>query len=273
MNHRTAYFISDRTGITAETLGLSLISQFDHIYFTQVTLPFIDSKLKALEAKKRIESPNKNDEGRPIIFATIINNEVRDIIKGCDAYFLDFFKTFIGPLEAELQSASSKTIGRVHGVFDLGEYNTRIESVNFALNFDDGGRVSGYEQADVILIGVSRSGKTPTSLYLAMQYGIQAANYPLTERDLNQTEIPAILQPHRNKLFGLTIDPVRLQAIRAQRRPNSKYAQLAQCQRETRQIEALFKQENIPFLSATNLSIEELATKLMDIVGLRRRLR
>lgn len=275
MKRRTVFFLSDRTGITAETLGLSLISQFADIDFAQVTLPFVDSIEKAMGATNRINQAFTDDGQKPIVFATIVNKDIRAILQISQAYYVDYFDTFIPGLETELQTPSSHAMGLIHSVSNAQVYNTRIEAVNFSLNYDDGARTTGYDSADVILIGVSRCGKTPTSLYLAMQFGIRAANYPLTEEDLNSRfpQLPAILKPHRDKLFGLTIDPKRLHAIRLGRSPNSRYATTEQCEHEVRAVEALFHQENIPYLSSTNLSIEELATKLMVISGIERRLR
>ncbi len=273
VKRRTVFFISDRTGITAENLGLSLISQFEGIHFTQITLPFVDSIEKAVDATNRINQSVSPDGEQPIVFATIINPDIREILQRSKSCYLDYFKTFIPTLEKELDAVSANVMGRSHGVGNSHAYNTRIEAVNFALNYDDGARTTGYETADVILIGVSRCGKTPTSLYLAMQFGIRAANYPITDADLDATTLPKALRPHRRKLFGLTIDPKRLHAIRSSRSPESKYATLEQCEREVKAVENLFQHEKIPFLSSTNLSIEELATKLMVISGLNRRLR
>jgi [pyruvate, water dikinase]-phosphate phosphotransferase / [pyruvate, water dikinase] kinase len=275
VKRRTVFFLSDRTGITAETLGLSLISQFGDIDFTQVTLPFVDSIEKALEATNRINQAHASDKEKPLIFATIINDDIRQTLQKSQGFYVDFFNSFIPSLETELKIKSSHTMGRTHSVGDSHVYNTRIEAVNYALNYDDGARTTGYDSADVILVGVSRCGKTPTSLYLAMQFGIRAANYPLTEEDLTGTtpQLPQLLRPHRNKLFGLTIDPMRLHAIRLGRKPNSRYATLEQCEHEIKAVENLFHQEKIPYLSSTNLSIEELATKLMVISGIERRLR
>ena len=273
MKRRTAFFLSDRTGITAETLGLSLISQFEGVPFVQVTLPFVDSSEKAIDAANRINQVSETDKEKPIVFATIVNAEIRTILQRTNAYYIDFFDTFIPGLEKELKTSSANVMGRLHAGGDTHTYNTRIEAVNFSLNYDDGARTTGYPTADVILIGVSRCGKTPTSLYLAMQYGIRAANYPITEEDLHSHALPKILKPYREKLFGLTIDPKRLHAIRSSRKPNSDYAMQAQCEREVKAVEAIYLAENIPFLSSTDLSIEELATRLMAITGLERKLR
>lgn len=270
---RTVFFLSDGTGITAETLGLSLITQFEGIHFNQVTLPFIDSIEKAREAVERINQSARDEGEKPLVFATNVIPTFREILNKSNACYLDFFHTFIPVLEKELGVSSANVMGRSHGVKNTNAYNTRIEAVNFALNFDDGARTSHYELADMILVGVSRCGKTPTSLYLAMQYGIRAANYPITEEDLPSFRLPKLLEPHRAKLLGLTIDPVRLHAIRTHRRPNSQYATPEQCRQEVKAVEAIFDRENIPYLSSTNLSIEELATKLMVISGIERKLR
>ena len=273
MKRRTAFFVSDRTGITAETMGLSLISQFDDVHFTQVTLPFVDTAEKAKEAQKRFKQAHETDGARPIVFGTIISNEVRTILLESDAFILDFFGTFIPTLESELQSQSSHTVGKIHGVKDLSSYNSRIDCVNFALTYDDGARTQGYKDADVILVGVSRCGKTPTSLYLAMQFGIRAANYPITQEDIANGELPKALRPHLKKLFGLTIDPEKLHHIRTQRRPNSDYSKKKQCEQEVYTVENMFKREHIPYLSSTNLPIEELATKIITNQGILRRFR
>ena len=273
MKRRTVFFVSDRTGITAETMGLSLISQFEDTYFTQVTLPFVDTLEKADEAVQRILLAKEADGVRPIVFATIITDEIKLQLSKSEGYFLDFFGTYIPSLENELQSKSSHKVGKIHGVKDFQSYNMRIDCVNFALNYDDGAKTGGYDTADVILIGVSRSGKTPTSLYLAMQYGVKAANFPLTPDEIEHGELPKILRPYKKKLFGLTIEAERLQAIRAERRPNSDYSDLKQCQKEVKAVLALYKREHIPHLSSTNMSIEELATKIMSTFGLQRRFR
>jgi regulator of PEP synthase PpsR (kinase-PPPase family) len=273
VKHRAAFFISDRTGITAETIGLSLISQFESINFNRITLPFVDSQDKAMEAAASINKAYEETGAHPIVFGTIITPEIRQIVRDTPCFYLDFFKTFIPGLEQELGVQSDNAIGKIHSVGNMNTYNTRIDAVNFALNYDDGARLQGYEESDIIIIGVSRCGKTPTCIYLALQYGIQAANYPITEEDLDELKLPKALQPHKKKIFGLSIDPQRLQNIRSERRPNSRYATPQQCMREVRAVEKLFLQENIPYITSTNLSIEELATKILVISGATRRIR
>ena len=221
---RNVFFVSDGTGITAETLGHSLLAQFPDIRFRQHRLPFIDSVEKARKAVRQIQDIASKDGGRPIVFSTTVEGEVRDVLRESDALFLDLIAKFVDPLEAELGARSTHTVGRFHGMAESQDYARRIEAINFTLSHDDGVSHKELEQADVILVGVSRSGKTPTSLYLAMQFGVKVANYPLIPEDFERHKLPDALYKYRPKLFGLTITPERLHQIRTERRPNSKYA-------------------------------------------------
>jgi len=269
---RTAFFVSDRTGITAEMLGHSLLTQFDEVPFNEVTLPFVDSVDKAHEAVRRINEQATHDGTRPIVISTLARTEIAQVVGTANALFLDCFEIFISPLERELGKSASHVIGRTHNVSDFVNYHHRIESVNYTLSHDDGLSSRELGDADVILIGVSRSGKTPTCLYLAMQFGIRAANYPLIPEDFENSELPGQLQPLRSKLYGLTIRPERLHRIRTERRPGSKYATLGNCEFEVREAEALMRQEGIPYLDATTKSVEELATTILQEAKLVRRI-
>lgn len=268
---RTVFFVSDRTGITAETLGHSLLTQFDGIDFRPVTVPFIGNKDKAEAAAKRINETAEREGFRPLVFSTVITDECREIVQGANGMYLDLFEAFIGPLEKELGQTSSHAAGRAHGVFDAETYTRRIDAMNYALANDDGVSTRHYDGAEVILVGVSRSGKTPTCLYLALHYGVYAANYPLTEDDLEDGKLPPGLDKHRKKLFGLTIDPARLQNIRQERRPDSRYASGRQVSYEVREAEFLFRRYGIPFLNTTTSSVEEIATTVLQSAGLQRR--
>ncbi|ANG62650.1 phosphoenolpyruvate synthase regulatory protein [Marinobacterium aestuarii] len=261
---RTAFFISDGTGITAGTLGNSLLSQFDGIEFKKVTLPYIDTLEKAHAVALQINAAIEEDQVRPIILDTIVNEDIRACIAQCNGMMIDVFATFIKPLEKELGVHSTYTVGKSHGIQEMNRYKDRIESVNFAIDNDDGARTQQYDRADIILVGVSRSGKTPSCLYMAMQYGIRAANYPFTEEDMALQGLPDSLEPHRAKLYGLTIDPFQLAAIRHERRANSRYASLDQCTLEVRTIERLFRQEQIPYINTTTFSVEEIATRIIS---------
>jgi len=268
---RTVFFVSDRTGITAETLGHSLLTQFDGIDFRPVTVPFIATKDKAEATARRINETALEEGASPLVFSTLITEECRDIVKAANGMYLDFFDAFIGPLEQELQVTSSHAAGRAHGVFDAETYTRRIDAMNYALANDDGVTTRHYDRAEVILIGVSRSGKTPTCLYLALHYGVYAANYPLTEDDLESGKLPSGLQAHKKKLFALTIDPTRLQDIRQERRPNSQYSSVRQVNYEVKEAEMLFRRYGVPFLNTTTSSVEEIATTVLHNAGLQRR--
>jgi len=264
--------LSDGTGITAETLGDSLITQFENIKFVKTTIPYIDSIEKADDVIMQINQSFNNLKIKPLVFMTLVNPEIRDYFKKANACVFDLFNTFIGPLELELQEKSSYTVGRTHGVSNDKSYTHRIEAVDFAISHDDGIKTRGYDQADIILIGVSRCGKTPSCLYMALQYGILAANYPFTEDDLVGFHLPEVLKPFKKKLFGLTIDTQRLHHIRSERRPNSKYASAEQCRIEVTEVEAMYQHEKIPYLNSTKFSIEEIATKVLASAGLQRRI-
>jgi regulator of PEP synthase PpsR (kinase-PPPase family) len=268
---RTVFFVSDGTGITVEMLGHSLLTQFEGVTFRQFTLPFVDSVAKAEECLKRINETAGERAERPLVFTTLVNPELRGIICRADALLLDFFESFLGPLETELAMKSSHTIGRSHSASDKKEYSHRIEAVNFALAHDDGLSSRELDKADVILVGVSRSGKTPTSLYLALQFGVKAANYPLIPEDFERMSLPKVLLAFRHKLFGLTIVPERLAEIRNERRPNSKYAELKNCRYEVEQAENLMRRESIRWLNSTTKSIEEISTTILQEVKLVRR--
>lgn len=269
---RIVYMISDGTGITAESLGNSLLTQFEQIEFDKQTIPYVDSLEKAEAVMQKIQRDYDETQVKPIVFITIVDPKISTFIQQAKACILDLFTTFLSPLEHELTIKSSYTVGRTHGVGNKKSYNQRIEAVNYALSHDDGLKIRGYEQADIILIGVSRCGKTPSCLYMALQFGILAANYPITEDDLPNTHLPEALKPYHSKLFGLTIDPERLQHIRTERRPNSQYASYEQCRREVADVESMYHQENIPFINSTRYSIEEIATKIMAASGIKRKL-
>jgi regulator of PEP synthase PpsR (kinase-PPPase family) len=270
---RTVFFVSDQTGVTAETMGHSLLTQFEGQEFRQVTLPFIASIDKAEEAVRKINATGIEDGLRPIVFSTLVKEDLRRIVKAGNGLFLDFFDAFLGPLEGELRVKSSERAGRAHGIADQVIYSTRIEATNFALAADDGAVTGDYQRADVVLIGVSRSGKTPTCIYMAMQYGVFAANYPFTEDDFDGKQLPAAVREHTPKLFGLTISPLRLQQIRNERRPGSRYASISQCEFEVRSAENLFHRHGIPSIDTTECSIEEIASRIIDRKGIERRLR
>lgn len=269
---RTAFFVSDGTGITAETVGHSILTQFNGIELKQVTLPYVISNETTHATVARINRAAEEDDAKPIVFSTLVNEEHRAILSRCNGLVMDLFGAFVSPLEQELGVRATHKVGQTHAIRDQAAYRIRMEAVHFALDNDDGARTRAYDEADVILIGVSRSGKTPTCVYIAMQFGLYAANYPLTEDDFDDLTLPKALVPHKEKLFGLTINPERLATIRSERKPGSRYASIRQCEMEIRGLEAIYARHNIPFLDATELSIEEISTRILAEMGLERRL-
>jgi [pyruvate, water dikinase]-phosphate phosphotransferase / [pyruvate, water dikinase] kinase len=265
----TVFIVSDGTGITAETFAHSILSQFDQ-KFRLVRVPFVDSTDKAHATIAKINEAVSLDGRRPIVFTTLVDSESNEIVQRSNALVLNMFQTFIEPLEIELDIKSTHAMGRVHQNADTDEYKNRIEAINFSLAHDDGQSNRNLEDADVILVGVSRSGKTPTSLYLAMQYGVKAANYPLIPEDFERGRLPTPLLPYREKMFGLSIDPQRLAEIRNERRPGSKYAALENCRYEINEAEAMMKREGVKWLSSTHKSIEEIATTILQEIRLER---
>ena len=269
---RPVFFVSDRTGITSEILGHALLTQFNAVDFEYYSLPFITSEDRAGQAVREINAATAKHELRPIVFSTMVKDDYKPIIEACDAHLIDFFDTFIMPLEQELGVKSTHTSGLSHGISDEAVYTQRIDAVNYALHNDDGITTKHFDSAEIILIGASRSGKTPTCLYLGLQHAIRAANYPLTDVDVGHLELPPVLEPYRDKLFGLIISPERLRSIRELRRPGSEYASLQQCQKEVREIRALYEQEGIPYVDTSHVSVEEIAATILQKKKLKRRL-
>ena len=266
---RPVFYVSDGTGITAETIGHSLLTQFTQTQFVSERYSFVGTVERAREIGVKIRDAAARHGARPVVINSCVDSSVSSALAESGALMLDVFAPFIEPLERELGEARERRIGQAHGLVNFETYHRRINAMNFALTHDDGA-ATDYAGADVILVAVSRAGKTPTCVYLALHYGVRAANYPLTEEDLEHDRLPPRLRPWRNKLFGLTIDPVRLQQIRQERRPNSRYALFETCKREVAAAEMMFRGEGIPTLSTTNTSIEEIASKVLSTLGIHR---
>jgi regulator of PEP synthase PpsR (kinase-PPPase family) len=260
---RTVFFVSESTGITAETVGHSLLSQFDTIDFEQVYMPYINTDLRARALNERMQEAADRDGVRPICFATMLNREIAEILKQGNCFYMELFECFVDPLADELGVPPSRKSGRSHAITKPSSYTKRIEAINFAMANDDGVRPDNFHRADVVLIGVSRAGKTPTCLYLAMHYGLHSANYPVTEEDFERGDVPQLVWDCRHKLFALTIDPQRLNLIREERRPGSDYASLKRCQDDVRRASQLYKRLGIPVLNTTSQSIEEISTQIL----------
>jgi len=264
------FFISDGTGLTAEVLGETLLTQFPEIEFKRTILPYVNNISEANQAVITIKSFKTKTGISPLVFSTLVDDDVREIISSSGAKIFDLFDTFINPLETILDSHSVHKKGCMHGIRDFDHYHYRVNALNYSLNHDDGLSNQSLENADVIITGVSRCGKTPTSLYLAMQFSLKAANYPLIEEDLQKEKLPDVLKPFKNKIIGLNIKPELLSRIRQERRPDSPYASLRQCKKEIRQALSIFQLEEIPYLDTSSISIEEISTRIVQLAKLQR---
>jgi len=267
---RTCFIVSDHTGISAEALARALLAQFGGLELRKMTLPFVYSAERVEEVRAAIDRAREQDGVRPLVFSTLINPDLRHQLTAADALVMDFFEPFISRIEEELSQRSSQRVGGAHSFVEGPAYQRRIDAVHFALSTDDGLHCEHYDVAEIVLVGVSRSGKTPTCLYLALQYGLHAANYPVTEEDLDRARLPDPLRPYVSRLCGLTIDPHRLHQIRQERRPDSRYAALETCRREVKQVEGLFQRYRIPSVDSSAASVEEIATTVMERMGLTR---
>ena len=261
---RVVYIVSDGTGITAENFSQSILAQFE-TSFKQIRIPFVDTVDKAHDAVRQINGADPK-YGQAIVFTTLVNPEVNQVVSNANALVLDMFQTFVAPLEQTLGMRSTHAINRLHHNADTDAYKNRIEAINYSLAHDDGQSNQNLADANVILVGVSRVGKTPTSLYLAMQYGLKAANYPLIPEDFERGQLPKDLLPHKQKIYGLTIDADRLCEIRNERRPGSNYAKLENCRYEINEATSMMRRESIPWVSTTSKSIEEIATTILQAI-------
>jgi regulator of PEP synthase PpsR (kinase-PPPase family) len=260
---RIVFIVSDGTGITAENFSQSILAQFEAT-FKHIRIPFVDSVDKAHEAVSNINQALNKYGVQPIVFTTLVNPELNHIVSKANGLILDMFQTFVAPLEAALGMKSTHAMNRLHHNADTEAYKNRIEAINYSLAHDDGQSNQNLGEADVILVGISRVGKTPTSLYLAMQYGLKAANYPLIPEDFERGQLPKDLIPYRQKIFGLMIDAERLSEIRNERRPGSNYAKLENCRYEINEATAMMKKQSIPWVLTTSKSIEEIATTVLQ---------
>jgi regulator of PEP synthase PpsR (kinase-PPPase family) len=266
---RQVYFLSNGTAITAETLGHSLLAQFPALQFKTKTMPFIDSVEKALAVNQEIDREVGDSNELPIVISTMADLELKKIIDQSKALVLDPFADFLPRLEKILNTTSAHA-SHSHRTANPSLYESRIDAIDFSLIHDDGGKTRNYDETDIILIGVSRTGKTPSCLYLALQFGLKAANYPITEEDMESELLPAPIRPFTSRLYGLTTDANRLCNIRQERRPNSRYSSLQQCRYELRAVEEMYYKHKIRFLNTTTMSVEEIAARIVEDTGLHR---
>lgn len=255
MKKRVAYCVSDHTGVTVEAVAKSVLSQFPALEFSLIVLPFVDSSAKAEAAATQIAaSPGA------LVFSSLTDPALRGILRNAGSSLFDVFELIAPAVEGALGQPATPAGGRTHGM--ANDYEARIDAVNFALNLDDGLNPERLGQADLVLVGVSRVGKTPTALYLALQHGLRAANYPLTPDDLAQDNLPGVLLAHLPRLRALTLAPERLAAIRQARYPDSRYASVQQCRDEIAAAERLFRRHDLAVIDTTRMSVEEIAAHL-----------
>ena len=259
---RLVYFLSNGTAITAETLGLSLLAQFPDRHFQTRTVPFVDTLEKAHAVSDEIDRAGDDAGHLPIVICTMGDEALMKIVGQTRALVIDPFGDILPRLEKVL-AAEHHQPGQSHRTVNPSLYESRIDAIDYAMIHDDGGKTQNYDQAEIILVGVSRSGKTPSCLYLALQFGIRAANYPLTEEDMDSEKLPAPLAPFRDRLYGLTTDLNRLVNIRQARRPNSPYSSLKQCRYELRAAEEMYRRHDIRYINTAEMSVEEIAARII----------
>ena len=268
-NSRQVFFLSNGTAITAETLGMSLLAQFPDHSFQTHTIPFVDSAEKAAAVTDDINRCIEESGQLPIVICTMGDEDLINIIKHSKALVIDPFGDILPRLEKALAAQHHQPF-ESHRTANPSLYESRIDAIDYAMLHDDGGKMQNYDEADIILIGVSRSGKTPSCLYLALQYGIKAANYPITEEDMDTDQLPEPIAPFKKRLYGLTTDLQRLVNIREERRPNSRYASTNQCRFELRAVEEMYQRHRIPYINTSRMSVEEISARIIRDNGLHR---
>ena len=258
------YFLSDSTGISAETMGNALLIQFPELRFERTLIPFISSVEEAREVVKRLDAVLDASERTPLVFTTAANDEVRLELRKMRCPLIDFFDLHMQQVESILGTSGERMAARLHGVGDVQRYNSRMQAIEYTIEHDDGQSVRSLDKADVILVAPSRCGKTPTSMYLALQHGLFVANYPIVEEDLEVTELPRPVRHLRDRCFGLITSPARLTAVRQERRPGSQYASLEQCTFELRRCQAMFNRHHLPVVDSSTKSVEEISTMILQ---------
>lgn len=265
---RIAYFVSDSTGITAEVYGRSLLSQFGDIQFDTLYRPHINTIEKAKRLAAHVNEQAELRDDLPMIFSTMADKQINECLEQTNSHYYELFDQFMPALIEATGLTPVRRSGRVHSIQQPESYDARIDTINYAMTNDDGTHMENYANADVILVGVSRSGKTPTCLYLALHFNLRAANYPITDDDFEKGCLPDVILDHKDKVFALTIDPQRLANIRERRRPLSRYAELKNCHRELALANDFYERYGFRVYDSTTHSIEELTslivTKLQD---------
>lgn len=265
---RAAYFVSDSTGVTAETLGNALLANFPGIRFLKHTIPFVITDAEARTVVAGIDADAEQSRA-PLVFTTVKNAALRSILATSKAVLIDLLAGHLTELETALGTTASEQLGQFHGLGDTDRYFARMRAVEYAIEHDDGQSSRALDQADVVIIAPSRCGKTPTTMYLALQHGLRVANYPLTDDDYPTEGLPRAVAKYGARCFGLTTTPLRLSQVRHERRPSSQYSSLEQCTIELRRAEDLYRRNRVPFLNSSTKSVEEMSAVIMQTMRLR----
>ena len=260
------FFLSDSTGITAETMGNALLIQFPDLRFERRLIPFISTIDEARRVVKVLDTAAAGPV-TPLAFSTAAVEEVRHELSHTRCPLIDFFDLHMERVESILGTKGIRVAARLHGMGDVKRYNTRMAAVEYAIEHDDGQSMRALDKADVILIAPSRCGKTPTTMYLALQHGIFVANYPLVDEDFETAELPRPVRGLRDRCFGMLTTPARLSQVRHERRPNSRYASLEQCTYELRQAEAMYRNHRLPMINSSTKSVEEMSPVILQTLN------
>jgi len=260
------FFLSDSTGISAETMGNALLIQFPDLHFERTLIPFISTVEEARKAVAVLDAAARGPVP-PLAFTTAAVEEIRTELQKSQCEMIDFFGMHMERVESILHTKGMRVAARLHGVGDIQRYNARMAAVEYAIEHDDGQSLRALDKADVILVAPSRCGKTPTTMYLALQHGVFVANYPLVEEDFDSADLPRPIKGLRDRCFGLITTPQRLSQVRHERRPNSRYASLEQCTFELRQAEALYRSHRIPVINSSAKSVEEMSTVILQTLS------
>lgn len=262
------FIVSDRSGHTAETLAKSLLAQFPCLNTKKIIFPFIGNQEQASRVAKLIQQEYLRSNKVPLVFSTLVESDTQDIINATDACVVEIFRSYIGPMEEALDMMSAHRAGIMKSEVDDSRYQSRINAIEFSLKNDDGVLSNDYKKADIIITGISRTGKTPTCIYLAMNFGLKACNYPLVQEDLESDRLPKPLLAHKDRVVGLTISPARLKRIRENRRSGTTYADKYSISVEVKRAENIFLNEKIKYYETTDMSIEEIASKIIKDIKL-----
>jgi len=259
------YLISDSTGETLDRIFLALKAQFQNIKYKVHSYSFTRTENQIL---KILEDAKENENS--VIFYTIVDNNLAKYLSNtsdekkipCFGILGNLILNFSKILN---QKASHEPSGQ-HVLNE--EYYDRIEAIQFTMNHDDGNLLNDIEKSDIILVGVSRTSKTPTSIYLANK-GFKTSNIPL----VNENSLPKKLRenPQATCVVGLNTEPERLVDLRKNRMnslketENTKYTSIENIKKEIEEAKKTFRKYRWPSIDVTRKSVEETAASIIKI--------